>query len=96
VPVFERSTENGRRVLDTGKPSTPDAVGAPLFHALPADTSDPPATTVPLYALQRPDGTILGYAAGDESEQQATVGRRSERPICRVWMNPLSVELPRE
>ena len=83
-------------MLDVGKPSTPDAAGAPLFHALPADAEDPPATTVALYAIRRPDGTILGYATGDESEPDAAVARRSERPICRVWRNPLGVALPRE
>jgi len=95
VPVFETSTEGGR-VLDVGKPSTRGAVGAPLFHALPADAADPPATTVALYAIQRPDGILLGYATGDESEPDAAVARRSERPICRVWRNPLGVALPRE
>jgi hypothetical protein len=96
VPVFETRMEDGRRVLTVGKPSTPDAGGAPVFHALPADAADPPATTVALHAIQRPDGAILGYTTGDESEPDATGTRRSERPICRVWRNPMSVALPRE
>jgi hypothetical protein len=96
VPVFETLTGDGRRVLEVGKRSTADAGTAPLFHALPADIAEPPAATVALHALQRPDGTIVGYTTGDESKPDAAASRRSERPVCRVWRNPIAVALPRE
>ena len=92
VPVFATTTGDGRPALDLVAPDE----RAPLFHALPADAREPPAATVPLYALQRPDGTLIGYATGDEPGSALDVGRRSERPICRVWRNPIGVALPRE
>jgi hypothetical protein len=81
VPVFETPA---------------DRTAAPLFHGLPADAEDPPATTVPLFALERPEGTIVGYATADDPAPITPSTRRSERPICRVWKNPLGVVLPRE
>ena len=98
VPVFEKVAEDGRLVLDVGKPGLPAGAASsdPSFHALPAETEDPPATTVLLYALQHADGTIVGYVTGDDPETDAAGLRRSERPTCRVWRNPLRVALPRE
>jgi hypothetical protein len=96
VPVFLIRTDDGRSVLDVEKRSQAQGPGEPVFHALPADAEDAPATTVPLHALRRADGTIAGYATGDDPEPDAAGTRRSERPICRVWRNPLHVALPRE
>ena len=96
VPVFLTRTADGRSVLDVGKPSHPSELGEPLFHALPAGAEDPPATTVPLYAIQRPDGTIAAYTTEDDPEYQSPAARPAERPLCRVWRNPVRVALPRE
>jgi hypothetical protein len=97
VPVFETTTAAGR-ALELGQPSRAAEGGSrePVFHALPADIDDPPAPTVPLYALVGPDGTTAGYGTGDEPERGALRIHRSERPICRVWKNPLSARLPRD
>ena len=63
-----RGPRTADRVLDVGRPSRPPGPGEPIFHALPADAEDPPATTVPLYAIQRADGTVIGYATEDDPE----------------------------
>jgi hypothetical protein len=83
IPVFEVATK--------GPP-----MASPLFHALPADAEDPPATTLPLYTLQRADGTVVGYTTAEAPESETPGVRRSERPIARVWKSPLHVSLPRE
>jgi hypothetical protein len=93
VPVFERETANGW-ILETGNRGR-DGVGVPIFHALPTDAEEPPAATVPLYPVERGDGHVAGYVAGDDPLPAADL-RRAERPICRVWRNPMHVALPRE
>jgi hypothetical protein len=95
VPVFERETSGGVRLL-IGSPganaSRPEAKTEPLFYALPADIKDPPAATVPLYeyvpekggqAIYRPDGPsgIPGH-------------QRVEPPLCRVWRDPTAAATP--
>lgn len=78
--------------LQVGKPEEGNA-GA-LFHALPADGKEPPATTTPLYEFvhnesgKRAYSTEIGWTSPGYS--------RSAKPICRVWRNPLHVALPRE
>jgi hypothetical protein len=91
--ALDRSTATSVPVLATPV-NRPTA--APLFHGLPADAEESLATTVPLFALERPDGTIAGYATADDPPPSTPDTRRSERPICRVWKNPLGVSLPRE
>jgi hypothetical protein len=98
VPVFETITKDGRPVLEVAASTRPEGPNErdPLFHALPADAADPPATTVLLYAVENPDGSLLGYATEEDSEAGLAPARRSARPICRVWKNPLRIALPRE
>ena len=92
-----RDSDRGRPARARGRQTLdPGCGGRSSLPCLPADAVDPPATTVALYAIQRSDRTILGYATGDESEPEAAVARRSEPPICRVWRNPVGVALPRE
>jgi hypothetical protein len=95
VPVFE-TMKGTAPALEAGVRSRTAGAGEPVFHALPADAEDPPATTVPLYAVQRADGTVMGYTTGDGPEPAAEGIRRSERPVCRVWHSPLRIALPRE
>jgi hypothetical protein len=71
-----------------------DRKTTPLFHAVPADGKQPPATTVPLYEFVHKDGRKRVYSTdGDWSNSGY---KRSEKPICRVWRNPLRIVLPRE
>lgn len=80
IPVYERQN-GGHRTLTTEAPSGNDA---PLFHGLPADTANPPATSRPLYEFSRPDGGRV-YS----TQTELTGFHRSERPLCLVWENPL-------
>ncbi|HZT81707.1 MAG TPA: hypothetical protein VFA26_15880 [Gemmataceae bacterium] len=64
----------------------------PLFHALPADVKEPPATTAPLYEFvhEKHGSRFYTTDAGWSKEGY----RREERPVCRVWRNPGRVALP--
>jgi hypothetical protein len=84
VPVFQ---ENGR--LRVGIRS--DA-GAPSLYALPADTADPPPTTTPLYEFVRDRDGRRAYTT--DAAWSKPGFRRSERPVCLVWKNPMTVRLP--
>jgi hypothetical protein len=88
VPVFAAQAEGGTPVLRVGSP--PEGI-TPLFYALPADTKDPPATTVPLYESTDSEGTRT-YTT--EEPPSRPDGRRPGQPIGRVWRNPLRVPLP--
>jgi hypothetical protein len=96
VPVFETRGSDGRPVLEAGTPSRPEPAGTLLFHALPAVTEDPAATTVPIFAIHGPGGSLSGYATADDAEPSDPGLVRSERPLCRVWKNPCRIALPRE
>jgi hypothetical protein len=95
VPIYE-TMKGTARALEPGEGARRPGAGEPIFHAFPADIADPPTATVPLRALERTDGTVLGYTTDDRPEPLAQDTRRSERPVCRVWRNPLRVALPRE
>lgn len=86
IPVY--AIEGGR--LRMGTPTE----GTPLFHALPAQPKDPPATSVPLYEFVAADGSRRAYTT-DPTWSQPGFERRAE-PLCRVWRSPLRVPLPRE
>lgn len=78
--------------LQVGKPEEGDA--ATLFHALPADCNEPPATTTPLYEFVHKESGKRAYST--DSGWTSPGYARSAKPICRVWRNPLDVVLPRE
>ena len=86
VPVFQ---ENGR--LRVGSRS--DA-GAPSFYALRTDRADPPPTTTPLYEFVRESDGRRAYTTDPAWSKPGF--RRSERPVCFVWKNPMTVRLPRQ
>lgn len=83
VPVY--ATSDGLQLTTTA--STDSEERTPVFYALPADSTDPPATTKPLYAFvssstdQRVYSTD-GCALDEGYEQQA-------KPLCLVWQSPL-------
>lgn len=62
-----------------------------LFYALPADASDPPAATVPLFEYVHSDGRKVWST--DEA-WSADGYRRSDQPLCRVWTSPTRLRYP--
>jgi hypothetical protein len=88
VPIFADPTGT----LQTKKMDTRNAEA--LFHALPADTRQPPLTTTPLYEFvakgsgQHVYSTNSGWASPGYT--------RSEKPIALVWRNPMHLALPAE
>jgi hypothetical protein len=74
VPVYRRADGS---LQTTG---TPDASGAPVFHALPADVAPPPGVTVPLYEVAGPDGRPVQTLDPDTAA--------GARVVCRVWKCP--------
>ena len=84
VPVYE---EKGALVIgDKGRK------GSPAFYALPADTEKPPATTTPLYEFVGDGGKKRAYTT--DSNWSMAGYSRSERPLCLVWKNPMTISIP--
>jgi hypothetical protein len=88
VPVYAGA--NGALQISESK----DRQSAHLFHVLPADSANPPATTTPLYEFVHKDGRNRAYST--DGDWTSPGYKRSEKPICRVWRNPLRIVLPRE
>jgi hypothetical protein len=71
------------------------AAGAkPVFHALPADLRDPPATAAPLYEFVHADGKRRTYTTDKDWRGEGFT--RTEKPLCLVWMSPTRVVLTKE
>jgi hypothetical protein len=97
VPIYEfdgkyATKSPGHRVaffaLDRPSAGT-IPVGTPaLFHALPTDAKEPPASTSILYESKAKDGSIVYFT--DEARLLLEAGR----PVARVWRNPMSLVLP--
>ena len=66
----------------------------PLFHALPADLRDPPATAVPLYEYVHKDTARSVYTT--DKTWQGDGFAPSAQALCLVWRNPTRLVLPRE
>jgi hypothetical protein len=71
----------------------PGPEAKPVFHALPTDLRDPPATAAPLYEFVHRDGRRRVYTTDEAWRGDGFV--RGEKPLCLVWRNPLRVALPR-
>ncbi|HXG09022.1 MAG TPA: hypothetical protein VNK04_04470 [Gemmataceae bacterium] len=93
VPVYEHPGEDGGVVLRVGEPP-PRGKAAALFHALPASTREPPATTLPLYEFVHKDGKRRAYATDPSGLLPGY--ERAKEPICLVWRNPLTITVPRD
>jgi hypothetical protein len=72
----------------------PGPEAKPVFHALPADLRDPPATAAPLYEFVHRDGQRRVYTTDGAWRGDGFV--RGDKPLCLVWRNPLRVALPRD
>lgn len=95
VPVFADPNANDGVVLIIGPRSSasPDRDDdQPLFHALPADLSDPPETTVPLYEFIHEDGRRRRYSTAKTLD--ITGYQQVGKVICLVWRSPADVRLP--
>jgi len=98
VPVYAGETEESGRAaphsrLQVGAPgarilanSATGHQAEPVFYALPAETKEPPATTLPLYEFVQENGPKRAYSTAGP---RALPGyRRAEQPLCLVWRNP--------
>src|SRR5262249_56206818 len=86
IPILEE----GEKRLQAGDSAREDR--AALFHGLPADTKEPPATTVPLYEFLSPDRKQPAYST--ERSWSEPGFRRAKRPLCLVWRNPMRLVVP--
>ncbi|MBN1491144.1 MAG: hypothetical protein JXA69_14620 [Phycisphaerae bacterium] len=84
VPVFETTTPDGRATLHVGTPPAgADPSARPVFHALPAEATDLPATAMPLYVFVHRNGRDRMYGTdGDAAPPDFT---REDKPLCHVW-----------
>lgn len=89
VPLFAANVE-GSPGLVVGQRAG-DVASDPRIHAVPADAKEAPAATVPLYEFVGPAGKPRVYSL-DPSWSGPGYERR-DRPVCRVWPNPLRVPL---
>jgi hypothetical protein len=76
----------GRTLVVGATPPT-----APIFYALPPDTSPAPANTVALYEFTHADGR---RAYGLLTMTAPAGFTRSAKPVALVWQNPIRVKLP--
>ena len=70
----------------------PVTVGGLKFYALSQDTPTPPPTTTPLYEFVRDSDGKHAYTTDASWSREGF--RKSEKPICLVWKNPMTVTLP--
>jgi hypothetical protein len=95
VPVHEWQNAAGGRGLRLGAPpKASHGKSAPVFFALPAQTRNPPGTTVPLYEFIHRDGKRRAY--GTDPSWSMAGYQRGKEPFCRVWRNLMKAALPAE
>ncbi len=87
VPVVEVEEAPGHSALRARADGADEAV----FHALPTDAADPPATTALLYEFRAADGRRL-YSTDREGSVEGF--ERSDAAICRVWVHPIDTRFP--
>jgi len=90
VAVYQSAGAGGLS-LRVGTPPVGESVQA-VFHALPAELEKPPATAVPLHEFV--DDTTGRRAYSTDLDWAQPGFRRSAKPICLVWRNPVRVPLP--
>ncbi len=92
APIVEESAARNRRLrIEDSQPTTRSAAPSPadrvVFYALRDDESKPPPNTVPLYEFVSQDGKQFDYST--DRDWQKPQFHRADKPVCRVWMNPL-------
>lgn len=93
IPIYARLNDGIWRLEPSGL-QAPDGKTPPLFYALPADAKEAPAACVPLYEFAHRDGQRRWYST--DEKWTADGFHRQDRPLCRVWHNPVAVDLPRD
>jgi hypothetical protein len=92
VPVFAEWSSAGLPRLIVGQSSQqPPANRKPVFHALPATTTDSADTTLPLFEFVSNDGKQRRYSTAERLN--AAGFKRSRQPLCLVWNSPV-VSIP--
>jgi len=88
IPIYAGTTPGGGNMLTRERPKTSpgEKPHAPLFHALPADLENPPATTIGLWEFVRADTARCTYLT--DADRTVPGHRRAEKPLCRVWRSP--------
>ncbi len=81
VPVYA-----DREALRIGDGNAPTGGGHPMFHALPADTTNPPPTTTPLYEYVSRRERERVYSTDPAWSREGYA--RTEKPVCLVWKSP--------
>ncbi len=94
VAVFAETTAEGGRILKVAARSNSahEKKSLPLFYGLPAETKEQPDRAVPLFEFVHKDGKQRAYST--ERDFSRPGFRRSARPLCLVWRNPLPPTLP--
>ncbi len=94
LPVFKDANSDGHTRLSVGgeaaKASQPKevvAAAAPIFYAISPDQEKPPRNTMPLYEFISSNGSQRAYST-DQSWTKPDF-HRAEKPLCRVWRNPM-------
>ncbi len=86
VPVYEWPLPGSGELKVGDLPQTPRGrKPEPLFHALPADTKEPPATAVPLYEFVGEEGKKRAYSTNASWTRSGY--QRAKKPLCLVWRN---------
>jgi hypothetical protein len=89
VPVYAAKTASGedRLTLDPRAAESAGAETSPVFYALPADAKTAPAPTVALHEFVHEATGKRAYSADPSWSRPGYV--RAEKPLCRVWRNPM-------
>jgi hypothetical protein len=79
------------RAPDATRELAVGATGEVVFYALSADTDKPPAPTTALYEWRGEAPSARWYALEGATAPPGYV--RAEKPLCRVWRYPISVDV---
>ncbi len=90
----ETGAAGGSRLVSASATAAAGDHQSVMFYALPTAMESPPPTTTLLYEFVRDDGLSRAYST--DPGLSLADHRRADTPICRVWRNPMSKELPWE
>ncbi|RUL89200.1 hypothetical protein [Tautonia sociabilis] len=86
VPIVEVLGPSGVE-LQAGSSPEGDRHSPTIFHALPADSDDPPPGTAPLFSFRDENGRRV-FAASSSEQPLRDGWERLGGPICLVWTRP--------
>ncbi len=82
IPVYAQKTVAGSKLMT----ERPNQSAAPLFCALPGDSSNENSCVVALYEYRHPDTEQYLYSTEPQLLEKGWV--RTDNPLCRVWKSP--------